>query len=117
MDARKAKNTTTKQESSSTSATTNGEGIIIPIGVTSIPQTPAKGHSEVDVIAQYQGIYTPAGYFAFTPMPCYKFIKCYVTVINLNGPSRDIGNPFYFKLYDSLNEGHRYEIIFGGGND
>lgn len=113
MDTRKAKNATTKQESPSASATTNGEGIIIPIGVTSILQTPAKGHSKVDVTAQHK-VSTPTGYFAFTPTPGYKFIKWYVTVVNLNDPGRDIGDPFYFKLYDSLNERHTYEIIFGG---
>jgi hypothetical protein len=80
----------------------------------SIPTT--GGKKNVNVTAQYQGVYTPTGQYVTTPKPGYQYVKFYVTIRNVNDSSRDIGNTYYFKLFDSLNEGHNPTSLSGIGD-
>jgi Domain of unknown function (DUF4352) len=74
------------------------------------------GKKNVNVTAQYQGVYTPSGQYVTTPKPGYQFVKFYVTVRNVNDSGRDIGSTYYFKLFDSLNEGHNTAYVSGIGD-
>jgi hypothetical protein len=79
--------------------------------------TPTTGSKKnVNVTAQYQGVYTSSGQYVTTPKPGYQFVKFYVTVKNVNDSGRDIGSTYYFKLFDSLNEGHTTAYVSGIGD-
>jgi len=80
----------------------------------SIPTT--GGKKNVNVTAQYQGVYSPSGQYVTTPKPGYQFVKFYVTVRNVNDTGRDIGSTYHFKLFDSLNEGHNSAYVSGIGD-
>jgi len=67
---------------------------------------PAAGQAQVSVNAQYQGAYTPPGQYMPTPKPGYQYVKFYVTVKNINDEGVDLGNPYYFSLFDNTNQGY-----------
>lgn len=85
-------------------------------GSQTIPSPTTGGKKNVNVTAQYQGVYTPSGQFAITPKPGYQYVKFYVTVTNVNDTGRDIGSTYNFKLFDSLNEGHNPTYVTGIGD-
>lgn len=76
----------------------------------------ASVKKNVNVTAQYQGVYTPSGQYVTTPKPGYQYVKFYVTVTNVNDTGRDIGSTYSFKLFDSLNEGHNPTYVSGIGD-
>lgn len=80
------------------------------------PVPTTGGKHNVNVTAQYQGVYAPTAQFATTPKPGYQFVKFYVTVTNVNDTGRDIGSTYDFKLFDSLNEGHNPTYVSGIGD-
>jgi Domain of unknown function (DUF4352) len=80
----------------------------------STPTPSAK--KNVNVTAQYQGVYAPSGQYVTTPKPGYQYVKFYVTVTNVNDTGRDIGSTYSFKLFDSLNEGHNPTYVSGIGD-
>ncbi len=70
--------------------------------------TAAKGtasNSKISVAASNRGVYVSDNQF-IQPKAGNKYVQIYVTVTNVNYPSETIGNQFYFKLFDSKNEGH-----------
>ena len=70
--------------------------------------TAAKGtasNSKISVAASNRGIYVSDNQF-IQPKAGNKYVQIYVTVTNVNYPGKTIGNQFYFKLFDSKNEGH-----------
>jgi len=62
-------------------------------------------NSRISVTASYEGVYVSDNQF-IQPKAGNKYVQIYVTVTNVNFPDEMIGNQFYFKLFDSKNEGH-----------
>jgi Domain of unknown function (DUF4352) len=85
-------------------------------GTQTVSTPTPSSKKNVNVTAQYQGVYTPTGQYVSTPKPGYQYVKFYVTVRNVNDSGRDIGSPYYFKLFDSLNEGHTTTYVSGIGD-
>jgi Domain of unknown function (DUF4352) len=78
--------------------------------------TPSAGQAQVSVNAQYQ-TYTPPSQYTPTPKPGYQYVQFYVTVKNLNDEGVDLGNPFYFSLFDNTNQGYGASgVTFLAGN-
>jgi len=85
-------------------------------GSQTTPSPATGGKKNVNITAQYQGVYTPSGQYVTTPKPGYQYFKFYVTVTNVNDTGRDIGSSYNFKLFDSLNEGHNPTYLSGIGD-
>ena len=73
---------------------------------TTAKATAVKSAAKVDVAAKYLGTYVSDNSY-LQPKTGYKFVQFYVTVKNVNDNNKpDLGNQYYFKLFDSYNEGH-----------
>lgn len=74
---------------------------------TATPTAPngTASNSRISLTASYQGVYVSDNQF-IQPKAGNKYVQIYVTVTNVNYPGETIGNQFYFKLFDSKNEGH-----------
>lgn len=62
-------------------------------------------NSKIIIDAKYQGIYYDSNQFE-QPKPGYKYVKFYVSVMNIGYPNKQIADLYFFKLFDSKNEGH-----------
>ena len=62
-------------------------------------------NSKISVTASNQGVYVSDNQF-IQPKAGNKYVQIYATVTNVNYPGETIGNQYFFKLFDSKNEGH-----------
>ena len=62
-------------------------------------------NSKISVTAYNQGVYVSDNQF-IQPKTGNKYVQIYATVTNVNYPGETIGNQYFFKLFDSKNEGH-----------
>ena len=91
-------------------SSTNFESIATPTLATPSPSKSIyKGtaqNSKIFIEAEYQGVFDNRESQFGQPKPGDKYVQFYVTVKNIGYPNKPIGNPHFFKLFDSNNEGH-----------